>query len=211
MKAKAKDLILKIIQKETIKAGYSDEGGKWTSDYLFVMCIIQFFRTMTHKFLVMVAGVRLGGIPFWRLLVHDWQKFLPVELRGYAEKYCSTYWYRNEEVMRAYGDHGIVEAAPFGYLADDRYKLAWHHHKNSAPHHYQYWIGCDGAFTMPDTYVREMVADLMASGRQYTGDWNMQEWLDKNNAAINALCTHGTSVKIQAVLEELGYKWSCPE
>lgn len=33
---------------------------------------------------------------------------------------------------------------------------------------------------MPETYVREMVADWMGASRLYTGDWNISDWLAEN-------------------------------
>jgi hypothetical protein len=36
-----------------------------------------------HKWFVLVAGLHVGA-PLWRLLIHDWSKFLPCEWRPYA-------------------------------------------------------------------------------------------------------------------------------
>lgn len=37
-----------------------------------------------HKWFVLIAGLRVGA-PLWRLIIHDWSKFLPCEWRPYAK------------------------------------------------------------------------------------------------------------------------------
>ena len=41
---------------------------------------------LRHKWFVLLAGLRVGA-PLWRLLVHDWTKFLPCEWGPYVEKF----------------------------------------------------------------------------------------------------------------------------
>jgi hypothetical protein len=53
------------------------------------------------------------------------------------------------------------------------YSKAWQHHKGKNPHHYEYWTdNYDTGITcieMPEKYVKELVADLIAAGRTYNG------------------------------------------
>jgi hypothetical protein len=46
---------------------------------------------------------------------------------------------------------------------------AWNHHQKCQPHHWQYWLltmdsGDTVPLRMPDTFVREMVADWVGAG-----------------------------------------------
>lgn len=117
-----------------------------------------------HKWFVLVAGLRVGGIPIWRLIIHDWTKFTPAEFLPYV---------RHHQLKSK------SERDAFSYAC------AWLHHENMNPHHWGYWIPRSGAqvgkpLPMPESYVREMFADWMGAGRTYTGSWDMSEWLDKS-------------------------------
>lgn len=138
------------------------------------MMYLRYFRLLLrHKWFVLQAGVRIGGIPLWRLLVHDWTKFLPVEFVGYAR------WF-------------------FGIRSLDRWAKAWHHHQRHNAHHPEYytlaWRGdpdfyhglgqrvadCVVVLPMPYVHVREMLVDFMASSKAYTGSWDITAWLAEN-------------------------------
>lgn len=45
---------------------------------------------LRHKWWVLVAGLRTGA-PLWRLLIHDWSKFLPAEWGGYVRAFYGRY------------------------------------------------------------------------------------------------------------------------
>lgn len=122
---------------------------------------------LRHKWFILIASVRLGGIPLWSAIVHDWSKLLPIEARGYIEKIC--------------GEENI------------RFPHALLHHWNHSPHHYQYWIARtdhlyyldnvdieNNCFLMPERYIREMIIDWLAAGRLVTGQWDFSEWADVN-------------------------------
>lgn len=58
---------------------------------------------------------------------------------------------------------------------------------------------------MPETYVREMVADWLGAGRGYHGSWDIQPWLDKDHHKANL---HPTTVLIlQNVLQNVDFHW----
>lgn len=70
-----------------------------------------------HKWFVLLAGLKTGA-PLWRLVIHDWSKFLPSEWFAYAR-----YFYGAE-----------AEGAEAAF---DR---AWLLHQNRHPHHWQFWV-----------------------------------------------------------------------
>lgn len=134
--------------------------------------------TIKHKWYVGLAGLKVG-VPVWRLIVHDWTKFLPCELPAYGRQF--------------FGDKGD----PYGFAK------AWAHHQNYNPHHWEYWIPRTAhnksgypdnvPLPMPETYVREMVADWMGASKAYTGSWDMNEWLDKN---LLKMVLHGDTITV---------------
>jgi hypothetical protein len=146
---------------------------------------------LKHKWWVLVAGVNLG-VPLWRLLVHDWHKFLPAEFGPYAR-----HWHLRGEGAERPHDPGFT--------------YAWLHHENHGAHHWGYWIPRSGkkAFLplpMPETYVREMVADWLGASRVYTGSWDMTDWLARN---LDRMTLHPlTRARVDAVLVELGYRYA---
>lgn len=77
---------------------------------------------LRHKRFVYQEGRKLG-LTLWRCLIHDWQKFLPVEWFPYAQAF--------------YGSGGGKTGKPQGDKAFDR---AWLHHQHLGPHHWQYWL-----------------------------------------------------------------------
>lgn len=115
------------------------------------------WATIKHKWFVFRAGLRVG-VPLWQLIIHDWSKFTPAEAPYYGRQF--------------FGDKGN----PAGFA------MAWIHHQNLNPHHWEYWIPrtvhmYDGGtksnepFEMPEKYIREMVADWMGASRSYEGQW----------------------------------------
>ena len=94
----------------------------------------------------------------------------------------------------------------FGEIDPVAYAYAWLHHENTAPHHWGYWIPRSGQYKgqpldMPETYVREMVADWLGASHTYTSSWDMTEWLDKNLSRI--IVSDGTRQLVDRVLAEV--------
>ena len=119
---------------------------------------------LKHKWFVFVAG-RQTGVSYWRMLIHDWTKLLPIEALAYARYFNGS------------------KDDPEGFAR------AWLHHQNCNPHHWEYWIARSGhkvgpgeakVLEMPEQFVHEMVADWMAASRAYTGSWDMTKWLREN-------------------------------
>lgn len=110
------------------------------------------------------AGIRVGA-PVWRLLIHDWSKFLPVEWTPYVKNF-----YTDQPDQAAF----------------DR---AWLHHQHYNPHHWQHWLlreddGGTKILPMTADYAREMVADWMGAGRAITGRWGVASWYESNKENI---------------------------
>lgn len=153
-----------------------------------------FWSLIRHKWFVFLAGVRLGGIPLWRLLIHDWSKFGPWEFGRYAKNF--------------FGDYS-KSAVDRDQISED-FGVAWLHHENLNPHHVGYWIPRTGQFAgkplpMPETFVRELVADMLGASRAYTGSWDMAEWLEGNLSRLTSKMHPETELYFLRLLAELGY------
>lgn len=124
---------------------------------------------LRHKCFVFVAGLKTKA-PIWRLIIHDWTKFLPSEWTPYAKTFYA------KDGSNQYDEHKDFDRA-------------WNHHQKRNKHHWQYWVinrddGDVKCIPMPEKYIREMVADWMGAGRAITGRWEVQEWYDNNRNKI---------------------------
>ena len=132
------------------------------------------------------AGV-LTGVDEDQLSAHDLSKWGEFEFAAYAN------WFFGEK-------------SPENKLA---YDYAWLHHQNHNPHHWQYWIikyDDEGgeALPMPESYIREMVADWLGAGRAYTGRWDMVLWLNANGPKM--ILHEETHNILHGILMDLGYQ-----
>lgn len=135
-----------------------------------------------HKWFVFQAGLKTGA-PIWRLIVHDWSKFLPCEWIPYARFFYGDF------PDAAVTGRFVVD---FGHNPRDfkdvvaaEFDEAWLHHQHMSPHHWQHWLlredsGNTKALQMPEHFVREMVADWAGAGKAITGRWEVAEWYGKN-------------------------------
>ena len=135
---------------------------------MFIWALRYARLTILHKVFVFGACRRLS-VPIWRAVIHDWSKFTPTELPYYGRHF--------------FGDKGDP----------DGFSLAWLHHQNHNPHHWEYWVTRSGhrrpgdfasgtapiPLPMPAIYVREMIADWMGASRAYTGSWGIEGWARK--------------------------------
>jgi hypothetical protein len=140
-----------------------------------------------HKWFVFIAGLKVGEIPMWRLIIHDYSKFSRAEWTPY--------------VNRFFGGRAGVEDKE---LDPNEFKQAWKHHWTHNPHHWEYWTE---EYTepqqMPDTYAREMVADWLGAGRAITGSWDLVEWYNKNRA--RQVIHPSTRRRVENLLHMLGH------
>jgi len=141
-----------------------------------------------HKWFVLVAGLKFK-VPLLRLIFHDWSKLMPVEWVAYREFF---YGERTDEVKEAF-------------------KRAWAHHIHLNPHHWNHWMYTDEDGTktlqMPETYVREMLADWYGAGRAIRGTWSADWWYEKNKETI--LLHPTTRLWVEADLQraQREFKW----
>lgn len=141
-----------------------------------------------HKYFVLLSGIRLGYWSLlWRLIIHDWSKFLPCEWLPYAEYFYGTK--RSTEWFDLQEKYGCAELAPWGECVEDHFNEAWLHHQHWNKHHWQYWVlredsGGTKIIPMQKKYIKEMVCDWMGAGRAITGKWEAKEWYLKNESKI---------------------------
>jgi hypothetical protein len=138
-------------------------------------------KLLLHKLFVLVAGLRVGGIPLTRLVLHDRSKFFPPEVGPYFRKYSG----------RSY--------------TQEEWKCAWAHHIQRNPHHWNHWLEGGVPVPMPETYVREMIADWMAAGRAYKGNWNIQPWINENASVMHM--HEETLLMLREILSTVGLEW----
>ena len=170
-----------------------------------------FTSVCQHKYFVFLAGRKLG-VPFLRLIFHDWTKFTPAEFGRYA-RYSELRRYKKElNEWSAAPPHvsGLTRPSfPFDVEQVERdFALAWLNHENRNPHHWGYWIPRSGAqagrpLPMPETYVREMVADWHGASRAYEGHWDIGKWVGQNVPGYQ-LHPH-TAALVRKIMSEAGY------
>lgn len=141
-----------------------------------------------HKWFVLLECLKYGLV--WQGLVHDFSKFRPSEWKPYVDYFHMTDEEKNEETMEAFRLYKIVEAAPFGHFARERFHVAWLHHQKRNPHHWQYWVitmdtGKTFALEMPDKYAKEMLCDWRGAGRALHGKDETKSWYLKNRDNMN--------------------------
>lgn len=133
---------------------------------------------LVHKTYVIKYGVQLD-VPIWNLVIHDLTKLYPSEAFPYIE------WF--------YGEEGKSNSlSPSHEQRKHDFSVAWLHHVNHNPHHWQYWIQRDSDFKatkIPHLYIREMLADWLAASKAYSNkeprslkDW---EWWQEHKDKIN--------------------------
>ncbi len=124
-----------------------------------------------HKWFVFVECLK-SGVPLWAAIIHDWQKFTPVEWRPYVLSFYGPWDYKDRPEW-------LVES----------FDRAWLHHQHYGPHHWEYWMLFQDAgdyeiLAIPDRYRKEMLADWRGAGRAITGSDNTKEWYKENRDKI---------------------------
>lgn len=163
-------------------------ASNWKRVYPYALMHIQYLRyIIRHKYFVFRSGLAVGGVPFYRLVIHDWSKFTPTEWFPYA-----THFY------------GPDRGTP-NRKGSEVFVLGWHHHVHWNKHHWNYWalVGNSGvvkALQMPEIYVREMVADWMGAGRGIDGTYDPMTWFAKNEWKMELHSE--TRKRVNALLEE---------
>lgn len=131
-----------------------------------------FWLILRHKWFVYLAGRRIR-VPLYLLVLHDLSKLSYHEYFGYQSQF-------------------------FG--KKNGFDKAWLHHQNCNKHHWEYWVlGSGKTVTMPERFVREMVADWMGASRAYGG--NFGDWFVNNHHKMKL--HQITRNRISIVLAEL--------
>lgn len=170
------------------------------------MIYLKYLKSLLiHKWFVLIAGLKVGKIPIWRLAFHDWTKFLPVEFIAYSRHFYGDYPDNSEvpELLRRLPSWNGKTKQDIQLSFD----YAWLHHQNTNPHHWQYWIIVYDdepekvkCLPIPETYVYEMVADWAGAGRAYNGKWEVNQWYEKSKEKI--LLHPDTRVLVEKVIKE---------
>lgn len=111
-------------------------------------------------------------------------KFRPSEFFPYA----NTFYDRNGKSQ---------------YIETDDFAKAWLLHQHRNPHHWQYWYlkedsGKKVPVSIPDKYIREMIADWAGAGRAITGEWEVSEWYYSNKDKI--ILENKTRILVETIL-----------
>jgi len=149
-----------------------------------------FLYVVRHKWFVFRQGQMLGA-PIWRLIIHDWSKFLPDEFIAYAKCFNSP------------------QGEP-RYLPTYEFAVAWNKHINRNDHHYQHWVlewdsGKIEPLKIPIDCVLEMIADWSGANLARGGDGNPKTWLEKK-VKDNSLSMNPET--LQAVRDIIDLHWN---
>lgn len=141
---------------------------------------------LEHKWFVLIAGLRVGGIPLYKLIIHDYSKLSREEFGAYARNFYGNC--PKEEMDKVKSDFG---------------KALEHHYKENS-HHWNFWIRSNVPVAMFEEDIREMVADWFGANRAYVGNWDMSDWLRGNLGKMNLHVN--TRSKLYEILKEFGYE-----
>lgn len=146
-----------------------------------------FKYVMRHKWFVFWAGVSIGA-PIWRLIIHDWSKFLPSEWFPYVDFFYTDKPQNDFWLSKKLG-YSCYELTPFGLLVRDKFDIAWNHHQKRNDHHWQHWvlIQDDGEIInmpMTESAMLEMIADWVGAGKALKSDKPVWVWYEGNKEKI---------------------------
>jgi hypothetical protein len=133
-----------------------------------------------HKWFVFLA-CRKWGVPLWRAIIHDWTKFTPAEWGPYVHAFYNADGSKKDPKR----ENTTLEVSKLG----DAFRVAWNSHQKRNPHHWQYWVLIndeDGIqhLPMPETYIREMLADWEGAGQAITGKADPKGWYLRNGSRM---------------------------
>lgn len=152
---------------------------------------------VNHIAWVQSAG-KIIGVSDDQLSIHDQSKWTDEEFYAYAKHFN-------------------------GGGAPDKFAFAWLHHIHHNPHHWQHWIFSDGftpkasklvengVLPMPEKYILEMIADWLGASREYTGSWNMADWLNDHLDPMKPKIILHPETKnlLDEILASIGYWTNC--
>lgn len=135
---------------------------------------------LKHKWYVFLECLRCG-VPLWRAIIHDWSKFSRAEWSAYVD----TFFHTDGSPRKVRDKDGLYDPMSIS----GRFNYAWLHHFQVNAHHWQHWIipGNESdvkILPMPETYIREMLADWAGAGRAYSGKLDPHGWYKSNGGKI---------------------------
>jgi hypothetical protein len=157
---------------------------------------------LRHKWYVFWACLAMG-VPFYRALWHDWTKFTPIEWNPYVH----TFYHPDGTPRTVRDETGAYDPTKQG----PEFARAWAHHQHN-PHHWQAWVALGDGGTLnpvpiPETYLREMVADWIGAGRTH-GNTDTRTWYQRNQ---DKMVLHPQSREmLERLLEEARQKELIP-
>lgn len=137
---------------------------------------LRYLRYVTlHKWFVFLAGLKVG-VPIWRLIIHDWDKFLPNQWGPYVNNFYRDVPSPNMSSVGHFHDPAKAKAA---------FNKAWERHWRRHGHHWNHWVSpehmpANGAFPMPEVLIHEMLADWMGAGKAQGVGWDVRPWYAVN-------------------------------
>lgn len=125
-----------------------------------------------HKLYVFQACMK-WKVPLWRAIIHDYSKFFPSEWGPYVRAFHNP----DGSKRNIKTDSNTIDMNKISA----EFAVAWNSHQKRNPHHWQWWVVLndeDGmvALEMPDTYIREMLADWEGAGKAITGNADARGW-----------------------------------
>lgn len=132
---------------------------------------------LLHKWHVFYGCLKMG-VPLWRAIMHDASKFSRAEWEPYVRQFYNPDGSKRS-VRDATGNYDPNRQS-------EAFQRAWEHHWTHNPHHWQYWCGGDGSMlsAMPETYIREMIADWYGAGMAISGKREMLKWYEANKTKM---------------------------
>lgn len=134
---------------------------------------------LKHKYYVFLA-CRHMRVPLLRSILHDWSKFTIAEFSPYAINFFN----KDGTRMSVRNQDGSYDPNSQSIS----FKYAWLNHQKNK-HHWQAWVSIgDGGnlslLNIPETYLREMIADWSGAGMAISGISNPTAWYYKNRDKI---------------------------
>ncbi len=135
---------------------------------------------LRHKWFVLLACLD-WRVSLWRGMVHDASKFSPSEFAQYARRFFNDDGSRRN-VRDKSGAYNVA-------AIEGEFQYAWLHHQRNNLHHWQAWviIGDNGELRplpIPETYVREMIADWQGAGMAISGKNDLLSWYGTNRGKM---------------------------
>ncbi len=148
--------------------------------------ISYFSYLIRHKYYVFLAGIKVRA-PIFRLIIHDWSKFLPSEWFPYMNYFYGKYPSIKSNEYKLASRLGIaLESKEYW---ENKFNYAWNLHQKRNKHHYQFWVLINDSgeieyLEIPEKYIRELISDWAGAGKAITGRWEIKEWYYKNKDKI---------------------------